>query len=72
MRQSTEGLKALDLKGVEKWREYVFSDGFVYRVTEPVKLYVSASGSHRVVDAFGIAHHVSGWRAIRWDGAVIA
>jgi hypothetical protein len=64
-------MKKLDIS-VEKWREYVFEDGFTYKVIEPETLYIAESGSHRVVDRKGIGHHVSGWRAIRWNGPVIA
>ncbi len=38
----------------EEWREYDF-DGRVYRIDDPIKLYVGKT-THRVVDAQGIAH----------------
>lgn len=43
---------------VEAWREYDFG-GRVYRIENPVDLYMRPGGTtHRVVDAQGIAHCV--------------
>lgn len=40
----------------EQWREYDFA-GRVYRIENPVRLYVGTT-THRVVDKAGIAHCV--------------
>ena len=54
----------------EMHREYVFNDGFTYRITNPVTLYVKRKpdgDSHRVVDADGTIHYIPvGWRVLRW------
>jgi hypothetical protein len=54
----------------ELWREYVWEDGFTYKVTLPERLYVKrkeSGDSHRVVDADGVVHYVPvGWRILRW------
>lgn len=64
-----EGMTKSDVT-VEAWREYVFSDGFVYRVADPCILYVKRKpegDSHRVVDREGVIHYVpTGWRILRW------
>ena len=66
-------MKTLVLKGVEKWREYVFPEGDTYRIYKPTELRIADSGSHRVCDEAGVWHYVTpGWRAIRWDGDLIA
>lgn len=55
----------------EQFREYLFSDGTVYRIVKPTTLWVKKSDggdSHRVLDAEGITHYIpSGWRVIRWS-----
>ena len=51
---------------MEQYREYVFADQLTYRIYDPWTLYISPSGSHRVVDSKGLVHHISSWRAIRW------
>lgn len=57
----------------ETARIYVYADGWEYTITAPVKLFVTESGSHRVVDATGWTHRPEpGWLAIKWqphDGA---
>lgn len=64
-----EGLNKFDVTS-ESWREYIFADGFTYKIENPVTLYVKrkAEGdSHRVVDRAGVTHYVPmGWRALRW------
>lgn len=61
-----------NLKGTEKWREYVFTDGYVYKIEKPVTLWIKPKeegDSHRVLDEAGVTHYVpSGWRILRWDG----
>ena len=71
----TENLKKHDISS-EEWREYEYAEGngwangideYVYLIPYPVTLYVSHTGSHRVVDKLGITHYMpSGWRVIRW------
>lgn len=67
-------LKKIDVKGVEKWREYDFG-GRVYRINNPETVFLGST-THRVVDASGVAHCVPapGFHGcvLRWEGAVIA
>lgn len=52
-----------------EYREYIFPDGFIVRIDCPMKLNVSESGGHRILDADGMSWYVpSGWRALRWMG----
>lgn len=67
----------LKVKGVEQYREYVYSDGYSYRITNPNVVFIPATGpkqqSHRVLDTEGVTHYIpADWRAIRWVGKVIA
>lgn len=51
----SEELKKLDISA-ELWREYDW-DGRIYRIDNPVTLYIRPGGTtHRVVDASGVAH----------------
>ena len=53
----------------EQWREYVWGDGYVLRITEPLWVNVSKSGGHRVIDKAQRCYYVaSGWRYITWEG----
>lgn len=57
----------------EKYREYVFiKDGEqqIVRINSPVKLNVSKSGGHRILDSDGISHYIpSGWIHLSWFGS---
>lgn len=68
-------LNQQSLTGIEEWREYVYADGFTYRVDTPAALFVKnkpEGDSHRVVDASGVTHYIpSGWRILRWRGATV-
>lgn len=61
--------KWLDIS-VESWREYIFPNGAVYRISNPERLNVKRKpegDSHRVVDALGVVHYIpAGWMALRW------
>jgi hypothetical protein len=51
----------------EETRSYVYTDGYEYEIYEPKKLFITTSGSHRILDADGGVHYPkSDWRAIRW------
>ncbi len=47
--------KEIDISS-EEYREYVTESGAVYRIDAPIVLFITQSGSHRVVDAAGITH----------------
>ena len=55
----------------EEWREYEYSDGFVYRIESPKILYLKEGATgHRILDIYGVVHwvpinkiHVLRWRA---------
>ncbi len=69
-------LKKIEVKGVEKWREYDF-EGRIYRIDNPVSVeFRPDSTTHRVTDDKGIVHCVPapGHKGcvLRWEGAVIA
>jgi hypothetical protein len=69
-------MKKIDVRGVEKWREYDFA-GRVYRIERPVSVeFYEGSTTHRVTDAAGVTHCVPapgvGDCVLRWDGTVIA
>lgn len=68
-----EPMNVLDIS-VEKYREYVLSDGTTYRIDAPYRLYTKeGSTSHRVEDYANVVHYIpAGWKIIRWVGNVIA
>ena len=48
----------------EEYREYVYSNGFRYRIDDPIGLHVSKSGGHRLVTFDGLSIYViPGWIA---------
>lgn len=52
---------------VENWRKYVYADAACYEINKPATLYISDTGSHRVVDVDGVAHYPRrDWIAIQW------
>lgn len=70
------GLKTIELKGVETWREYDWH-GRVYRIQRPVRVqYRDGGATHRVTDMDGVVHCVPAPGTIdcvlRWQGMVIA
>lgn len=44
---------------MESSREYLLSGGVKYVITDPRKLHVAESGSHRVEDAAGVLHYIA-------------
>ena len=60
--------KTIDISS-EKYREYVTSDGAVYRIDAPKELHILDGGSHRVIDNSGVTHRpprCGNDYAIRW------
>jgi hypothetical protein len=60
----------LDFKDIsaETFREYEFANGRKLRIDKPLFLNVSASGGHRLFDAYGFSWYVQpveGW-SIKW------
>lgn len=50
----------------EARRIYVYANG-EYEIAEPVSVFITDSGSHRVIDAAGWTHRPeTGWIAIKW------
>jgi hypothetical protein len=50
----------------EQYRVYIFANGEV-KITEPLFLYVSKSGGHRLVDKAGFSHYIpTGWLHLYW------
>jgi hypothetical protein len=51
----------------EVYRTYEFPDGKVVKIYKPVKLNVSKSGGHRVLDEKGVSHYIpTGWVHLSW------
>ncbi|RWH49627.1 MAG: hypothetical protein EOR34_10485 [Mesorhizobium sp.] len=54
----------------EVYREYVYPDGAIYHIDNPVQLWWKRDekgDSHRVLDIAGVTHYpIRGWLAIRW------
>lgn len=51
----------------EEFRVYRFPDGLVVKITAPLKIAVSSSGGHRVLDSQGISHYIpAGWVHLQW------
>lgn len=60
-----ESMKAKDISS-EVWREYEYTDGYTIRL-DPVTLFISDSGSHRVQTPDGVVHYIPpGWRRLSW------
>lgn len=52
----------------EEYRTYEFPGGDSVTIKNPVKLNVSASGGHRVLDADGTSHYVPAkWIHLFWQ-----
>ncbi len=66
-----EGMSTHDVS-VEQYREYIYPDGAILRIDEPVTLFLKQDGdprgdSHRVVDANGVTTYPKrGWIGLRW------
>lgn len=43
----------------EEFRDYVTADGFVYRINQPVRMFVSGHGTIFVEDREGVVHVVT-------------
>ena len=53
----------------EGYREYVYKDGFRYRIEDPIGLNVSKSGGHKIVTSAGRSIYVlGGWIAFEYPG----
>lgn len=57
---------SLDISS-EQYREYTYADGTKFKIDGPTELFVTNTGSHRVVDRFGITHRPEkGYVGISW------
>lgn len=51
----------------EESRVYRFPDGSSITINEPIKINVSKSGGHRVLDKSGTSHYIpKGWNHLSW------
>lgn len=51
----------------EQYREYEWIGGYTVRINYPLKLNVSASGGHRILDTRMVSHYIpSGWVHLYW------
>jgi hypothetical protein len=65
LRNATD-LKFEDISS-EQFREYVFPEGETVRIESPLKLHVSESDAHRILDAKGESHYIPPkWIHLRW------
>lgn len=54
----------------ESYREYVYPNGDILEVQQPVTLYITPTGGHRVVDMNGVTTiPARGWVGIRFKQA---
>jgi hypothetical protein len=53
----------------ERWREYVFSNDFSYKIENPITVCVHKENRiHKVVDKSNILHCIQpGWKILRWE-----
>jgi hypothetical protein len=59
--------KEFDIRA-EIYREYVYADGKIFRIEQPVTLYILDGDSHRVVDMNNVCHRPErGYVGIRWE-----
>lgn len=64
----------INLEGVEDQRTYLYAHPHINEIVEitiprPSRLYVKASGSHKIVDMEGVLHYMpKGWLSIRIIG----
>lgn len=66
---SNQTISGIDFKDItsEEFREYIFPQGEVVRITAPARINISKSGGHRIVDTNGVSHYISkGWLELRW------
>lgn len=51
----------------EEYRIYLFDGGESVKIDNPVKLNISDSGGHRIVDSEGISYYIPPyWNCIKW------
>lgn len=51
----------------ELYRVYRFANGSEVRINEPIKINVSKTGGHRILDNEGVSHYVPfGWIHLSW------
>tara|TARA_B100000749_G_scaffold166448_1_gene127864 strand:+ start:1126 stop:1566 length:441 start_codon:yes stop_codon:yes gene_type:complete len=59
----------IDLRGVERFREYIMPEGKRVRVESPVSLKINDDGSHELEDGSGFLHHIADtWFAFWAEG----
>lgn len=64
--EARQSVAPLDISS-ENLREYIYPDGRTFRVEEPRQLFITDSGSHRIVDRFGFVYRPErGYTGIRW------
>lgn len=51
----------------ESYRVYRFANGSEVKIENPIKINVSKTGGHRILDAQGVSHYIpSGWIHLSW------
>ena len=61
------GLEFSDISS-EVFREYIFPNNEKVHILSPLKLNVSKSGGHRILDNAGVSHYIpAGWIHLRWQ-----
>lgn len=65
--KNESGLTFVDVSN-ELFRVYSWKDGSKVTINRPLKLNVSKSGGHRLLDGMGISHYVApGWNHLYWE-----
>lgn len=66
MNEVAPALKGTDIS-VEFFRTYVYDKGATYTITNPKTLFITDTGSHRVVDKSGLTHYPrNDWVGLQW------
>lgn len=61
--------KWINLDGVEEERTYHYPDGSIYKIENPIKVYIKESGSHKLIDKGGLNHYIRPtWNAFTFKG----
>lgn len=57
---------SLDISS-EQYREYTYPNGDKFKIDGPTGLHITDTGSHRVIDRFGVTHRPEkGYIGISW------
>lgn len=62
-----------NIKVNEEFRVYILEDFKEYKINGVVEVYISDSGSHRVLDVEGLVHYIpKTFRLFKFKGKIVA